>query len=138
MRDLNALLAAAALLLPLAACTPTEEPLAVDPIQDTPVGFDVFDDDGDDSVDAAELGAGVESGGLFGELDDDGDGFLDDGEFAGVGGQQDFGLFDTDDDNRVSLEEYRDGLLRAADGDADGAIDQAEWERAEERGLFDA
>jgi Ca2+-binding EF-hand superfamily protein len=95
--------------------------------EDEPTAFSTYDDDRSGLIEPAEFDRGFYEEDVFADADEDGDGLLDEEEFASLGTDDDFGVFDDDGDGVLSEDEFGAGIFESWDVDDDGFLEQAEW-----------
>lgn len=93
-------------------------------------------------IDRGTFDTNLGDAGIFGEWDDDGNGIINDTEFAagsedwGGDEQLSFGDWDLNDDDGIDQDEFADGSWNILDDNEDGMLAENEWGDWEEDGLF--
>lgn len=101
----------------------------------SPVGH--LDSDNDQTVDISEMGKAASD--TFDSIDSDGDGNVDRAALGKRMSKDEFKKADTDKDNFLNKNEYfayADSLLRIADEDKDGTLDDKEFNSREGKKLL--
>jgi Ca2+-binding EF-hand superfamily protein len=96
-----------------------------------------LDGDNDQTVDISEMGKAASDS--FDKIDSDGDGNVDRAALGKRMSKDEFKKADADKDNVLTKNEYfiyADSLLRIADGDKDGTLDDKEFKSKEGKKLL--
>lgn len=92
--------------------------------------FDDWDSNGNDELSESEFLSGVDDAGLYGRIDEDDDGFVDESEFEDAGIEGEWDEWDANDDGYVDSKEFYEGTFSAFDEDDDDTWDDDEWDTA--------
>lgn len=99
--------------------------------------FGNYDSNSDGKISKDEFYGSVADTGTYSDWDTDGDGLINGTEFAALGYDWDYDVWDVDNNNYVDAGEFYDGYYTAYDADEDGHWQDGEWDDAGEAGLFD-
>ena len=99
--------------------------------------FETADTDGNGSISKDEFYGLVSDAGIYSDWDYDADGFIEEDEFNEIGLDEDFGVWDVNDDTYLDTDEFYDGYFTTFDEDEDGHWNDLEWDDAGDAGLFD-
>lgn len=114
----------------------TDWPVMAEPNRDEPASVTVLDSDNDNTLDISEIGKAASD--AFDNIDSDGDGKIDLRASGKRLLKKEFKKADADKDEQLDKNEYfatADSLLRTADKDKDGVLNEEEFNSKEGKKL---